>query len=79
MMETIVISSENLITNRKARDMIGQSNLVDSTKETLSIINNGLKHHNNQIGSTKSVRHLSATILFQKYLSHLPFFIKNIC
>lgn len=61
MMETIVISSENLITNRKARDMIGQSNLVDSTKETLSIINNGLKHHNNQIGSTKSANIIEGT------------------
>jgi len=49
-MDTIVISSENLITNRKARDMIGQANLVDSTKETLSIINDGLKRQNN--GST---------------------------
>ena len=65
MMETIVISSENLITNRKARDMIGQSNLVDSTKETLSIINNGLKRHNNSTGSTKSVSLLSVSILFQ--------------
>ena len=75
-METIVISSENLITNRKARDMIGQSNLVDSTKETLSIINNGLKHHSNQIGSTKSVRLISATILFQKHFSISKHIIK---
>ena len=45
-MESIVISSENLITNRKARDMIGQANLVDSTKETLSVIKEGLKRQN---------------------------------
>jgi len=52
-MESIVISSENLITNRKARDMIGQANLVDSTKETLSVIKEGLKRHNNRTSSIK--------------------------
>jgi len=52
-MESIVISSENLITNRKARDIIGQANLVDSTKETLSVIKEGLKRHNNRTSSIK--------------------------
>jgi len=42
-MESIVITSENLITNRKTRDMIGYANLADSCKETLAIIEHGLK------------------------------------
>ena len=46
-MESIVISSENLITNRKVRDMIGYGNLADSCKETLTIIKEGLKQVEN--------------------------------
>ena len=67
-MDTIVISSENLITNRKARDMIGQANLVDSTKETLSIINDGLKRQNN--GST-SIDCVSSYLILSKAQSKI--------
>lgn len=52
-MAPIVITSENLITNRKARDMIGFANLTDSYKETLAIIRQGLKEMNNPKSSSK--------------------------
>ena len=55
-MAPIVITSENLITNRKARDMIGFANLTDSYKETLAIIRQGLKEIDNPKSSSK-VRH----------------------
>ena len=63
-MESIVISSENLITNRKVRDMIGYGNLADSCKETLTIIKEGLKQLDNpkndslkvSIGTNKQVK-----------------------
>ena len=52
-MAPIVITSENLITNRKARDMIGFANLTDSYKETLAIIRQGLKEIDNPKSSSK--------------------------
>ena len=54
-MESIVISSENLITNRKARDMIGYGNLADSYNETLTIIKEGLKQLDNSKNNTLRV------------------------
>ena len=43
-MDAIVITSENLITNRKSREsLIGYGNLADSCKEALAIIREGLK------------------------------------
>ena len=54
-MAAIVITSENLITNRKARDMIGFGNLADSYKETLAIIRQGLKEVDNPKNSSLKV------------------------
>ena len=68
-MESIVITSENLITNRKTRDMIGYANLADSCKETLAIIEHGLKEKDTSNNSIVQVNIQTLFGIFSNYLS----------